>query len=98
MVSNARDDLPDPDKPVMTTRLSRGMSTSIFFRLCSRAPRTRMNCMGLGREGDGMTIASGGRTAPPQVGGGDRAEGDRRSLDRRFVRIRQQSYQLPRGG
>src|SRR5215470_20230390 len=40
MVSKASDDLPDPDRPVITTRLSRGMSTSIFFRLCSRAPRT----------------------------------------------------------
>src|SRR5690348_13946789 len=40
MVSKASEDLPDPDRPVITTRLSRGMSTSIFFRLCSRAPRT----------------------------------------------------------
>src|SRR5262249_13854141 len=34
------DDLPEPDRPVITTRLSRGSSTSTFFRLCSRAPRT----------------------------------------------------------
>src|SRR5437870_5833545 len=40
MVSKASEDLPDPDSPVITTRLSRGMSTSMFFRLCSRAPRT----------------------------------------------------------
>src|SRR5690348_10693890 len=40
MVSKASEDLPDPDRPVITTRLSRGMSTSMFFRLCSRAPRT----------------------------------------------------------
>src|SRR5690349_2436879 len=39
MVSNARDDLPDPDKPVNTTSLSRGISRSTFLRLCSRAPR-----------------------------------------------------------
>src|SRR5215471_17322558 len=45
MVSNASDDLPDPESPVSTTKLSRGMSTSMFFRLCSRAPRTRMSCM-----------------------------------------------------
>src|SRR5580704_4102547 len=42
MVSNASEDLPDPDRPVITTRLSRGISTSTFFRLCSRAPRTWM--------------------------------------------------------
>ena len=40
MVSNARLLLPLPLKPVMTTSLSRGISTLIFFRLCSRAPRT----------------------------------------------------------
>src|SRR4029078_1824471 len=37
MVSNASDDFPEPDSPVITTSLSRGMSTSMFFRLCSRA-------------------------------------------------------------
>src|SRR5689334_4499550 len=42
MVSNARLDLPDPERPVMTVRLSRGMSTSIPLRLCSRAPRTEI--------------------------------------------------------
>src|SRR5688500_17189858 len=40
MVSNASDDLPEPDMPVMTTSLSRGISTSMFFRLCARAPLT----------------------------------------------------------
>src|ERR1700722_19502338 len=39
MVSKASDDLPEPDRPVKTTSLSRGISTSMFFRLCSRAPR-----------------------------------------------------------
>src|ERR1700755_311136 len=39
MVSKARDDLPEPDRPVNTTSLSRGISRSTFFRLCSRAPR-----------------------------------------------------------
>src|SRR5581483_8074007 len=47
MVSKASDDFPDPDSPVITTRLSRGRSTSIFLRLCSRAPRTRISCMRL---------------------------------------------------
>src|SRR4051812_23929644 len=40
MVSNASEDLPDPDRPVKTTRASRGRSRETSFRLCSRAPRT----------------------------------------------------------
>src|ERR1700745_106095 len=38
MVSKASEDLPEPERPVKTTSLSRGISTSMFFRLCSRAP------------------------------------------------------------
>src|SRR5512139_1582294 len=38
-VSNASDDLPEPLTPVTTTSLSRGISTSTFFKLFSRAPR-----------------------------------------------------------
>src|SRR5262245_13655972 len=38
-VSNASDDLPEPLTPVTTTSLSRGISTSTFCRLFSRAPR-----------------------------------------------------------
>src|SRR5262245_19869917 len=38
-VSKASDDFPDPLTPVTTTSLSRGISTSTFFRLFSRAPR-----------------------------------------------------------
>src|ERR1700761_9031076 len=40
MVSNARDDLPEPESPVKTMRESRGRSSETFLRLCSRAPRT----------------------------------------------------------
>src|SRR5260370_36442404 len=40
MVSKAREDLPDPERPVMTVRVLRGISTLIFLRLCWRAPRT----------------------------------------------------------
>src|SRR5690348_9127205 len=40
IVSNARLDLPEPDRPVNTMRLSRGRSRSTLRRLCSRAPRT----------------------------------------------------------
>lgn len=37
-MSKASDDLPEPDNPVITVNESRGISTSIFLRLCSRAP------------------------------------------------------------
>src|SRR6478736_9805256 len=40
MVSKASEDLPEPERPVNTTSLSRGISISTFLRLCSRAPRT----------------------------------------------------------
>ena len=35
-------DLPDPLTPVMHTSRLSGISTSMFFRLCSAAPRTSM--------------------------------------------------------
>src|SRR5450755_5024260 len=40
MVSKARDDLPLPLIPVMTTSWFFGMEISIFLRLCTRAPNT----------------------------------------------------------
>src|SRR3972149_9768528 len=40
MVSKASDDFPDPESPVITTNLSRGISTLIFFKLCTLAPLT----------------------------------------------------------
>src|SRR3989338_8102296 len=51
MVSKASDDLPEPERPVMTVRLPRGISTSMFLRLCSRAPRTTILSMGDGSAG-----------------------------------------------
>src|SRR6516162_3121304 len=42
MVSNARLDLPEPDRPVITMSLSRGISTEMFLRLWTRAPCTAM--------------------------------------------------------
>src|SRR3954467_14829344 len=39
IVSNARLDLPDPDRPVNTISESRGRSSETSLRLCSRAPR-----------------------------------------------------------
>ena len=46
MVSNASDDLPEPDIPVMMTNWSRGISISSDLRLCSFAPRIRMHLVG----------------------------------------------------
>src|SRR5215469_1710991 len=40
IVSKARLDLPDPDRPVKTIMESRGRSSETSLRLCSRAPRT----------------------------------------------------------
>src|SRR5262245_41319434 len=40
MVSNARLDLPEPERPVTTGRLLRGISTEMFFSLWPRAPCT----------------------------------------------------------
>src|SRR5438309_243986 len=40
MVSNANEDLPEPDSPVTTTSRSRGISTETFLRLWTRAPCT----------------------------------------------------------
>ena len=39
-MSNASEDFPDPDTPVTTVSALCGMSTSMFLRLCVRAPRT----------------------------------------------------------
>src|SRR5687768_8348745 len=48
MVSNARLDLPEPESPVTTISLSRGISTEMFLRLCTRAPCTAMVVRALG--------------------------------------------------
>src|SRR5205085_4526630 len=43
MVSNASEDLPEPDGPVITVKVRRGISRSNPLRLCCRAPRTMMD-------------------------------------------------------
>src|ERR1700684_2233627 len=42
MVSKASEDLPEPLSPVITVKVLRAISTSIFLRLCWRAPCTVM--------------------------------------------------------
>src|SRR3954471_10895555 len=59
MVSKASEDLPEPERPVMTVSVSRGMSMSTFLRLCSRAPRT------LKWVSIRQALASGGESASP---------------------------------
>src|SRR5436190_18265647 len=56
MVSKASDDFPEPDSPVITTRAFRGSSTSMFLRLCSRAPRTMRASPGIDSEASGVTV------------------------------------------
>src|SRR5262249_27888026 len=50
MVSNARLDLPEPDRPVTTTRRSRGISSEMFLRLWTRAPWTATVVRAAGRR------------------------------------------------
>src|SRR3989304_2162987 len=59
MVSKASEDLPEPESPVITTNLSRGISTEMFFRLCALAPTTRMTLcsMNLPSNEDSAIIA-----------------------------------------
>ena len=40
IVSKAKDDLPEPLKPVITVSFFLGIDTLMFFRLCTRAPTT----------------------------------------------------------
>src|SRR5258708_8677651 len=50
MVSKASEDLPEPDRPVNTTSLSRGIDSVTFLRLCSRAPRIVIWSVGMNLE------------------------------------------------
>src|SRR5690606_8607377 len=59
MVSNASEDLPEPDRPVITISLSRGRSRSMFLRLCVRAPRMRMNSIAIEEPAGGGWPSSG---------------------------------------
>src|SRR5437899_6067554 len=47
MVSKASGDFPEPDTPVITTSWSRGISRSMFLRLCSRAPRMTIRSLAM---------------------------------------------------
>src|ERR1035438_9575015 len=47
MVSKARELLPDPERPVTTVSVLRGMRTLMSRKLCWRAPRTEMWVIGM---------------------------------------------------
>src|SRR5690606_25245963 len=67
MVSKASEDLPDPDRPVITISLSRGSRTSMDLRLCSLAPRMTMS-----RAGEWLSVMLAlilGVYGPRPVGG-----------------------------
>src|SRR5207247_7969223 len=67
---------PDPERPVKTISLSRGSSTSTLRRLCSRAPRMRIDPPTVG-QGTRSRRSSNGRSeaenSRPDVGPGGRA-------------------------
>src|SRR5450432_1206871 len=65
MVSNASDDFPEPESPVITTSLSRGISTSMFLRLCSRAPL--MTIFFIAAAGSARATPKGAVTPPSQI-------------------------------
>src|ERR1700752_1094565 len=56
MVSKASEDLPDPLRPVITVRVFLGISTSIFLRLCWRAPRTEILVIAIRPESTVMSV------------------------------------------
>src|SRR5204863_4942646 len=69
MVSKASEDLPDPLTPVMTTNLLRGTTTSMFLRLCSRAPRMTMDSMCWDANSAVAEGVPASRAAVPAAGG-----------------------------
>src|SRR6202158_6489022 len=76
----ASEDFPDPDSPVKTTSLSRGMMRSTSFRLCSRAPRMTISvCCPtafFNLPTDPGPHATALRSVPlPRLGGGRRRQG-----------------------
>src|SRR6266851_5073659 len=82
MVSKASDDLPDPDRPVNTTSLSRGIDSVTFLRLCSRAPRIVIWSVGMNLESfliSGDRKRRAGRGHEPAVAAFDPALGHRRA-------------------
>lgn len=53
-MSNASEDLPDPDGPVTTVSALRGISMLTFLRLLTRAPLIEICLRELGAVADGL--------------------------------------------
>src|SRR3954452_20205664 len=62
MVSNAKELFPEPLSPVITVKVFRGISTSMFLRLCWRAPCTEIR-FSIGQRRTMGTCALGFGTA-----------------------------------
>jgi len=62
-VSKASELLPEPERPVTTVRVLRGMRTLMSRRLCWRAPRTEMCVMAMVRISGADEIAGDSRDA-----------------------------------
>ena len=63
-----RVDLPEPETPVTDTKQPSGISTSIPFKLCSRAPRTTSQSP----RGSRRMVGHGDRALSREVLAGDR--------------------------
>src|ERR1700722_19040752 len=61
MVSKARLDFPEPERPVTTISRFLGSSIEMFFRLCTRAPCTAMVLRGVGLGFAGAVLPLIGR-------------------------------------
>src|SRR5260370_35875596 len=80
MVSKASGALPEPDRPVNTPSLSRGIDSVTFLRLCSRAPRIVIWSVGMNLESfliSGDRKRRAGRGHEPAVAAIDPAFGHR---------------------
>ena len=83
MVSKARLDLPEPDRPVMTVRLSRGMSTSIALEVVlARAADGNMGQHRLVSRSSFVLVI---REPPPMVNAASHMRGFARRQLRMFI-------------
>src|ERR1044071_5205400 len=88
MVSKARLDLPDPERPVTTISRSRGNSSVMFLRLWTRAPCTAMVVRADGFAADGLLLPDIGHARSAEEGqfvDGDIAAFGQTHRQRRFA-------------
>src|SRR5271169_702860 len=85
MVSNASEDLPDPETPVTTVSALCGISRSIFFRLWTRAPLTTISSFAMSPR---IQQAFPERLPTPQTGSESAAETSYYNLVQRTLQER----------